>query len=51
MRREARWVHYGVGSRFQPFGINDLEMVDLDIASGNQAGRWLGAIQALWLAA
>jgi hypothetical protein len=32
---------YGVASDFQPFGINDLEMVDQIFASWNQIVFWV----------
>jgi hypothetical protein len=42
---------YGVGWGFQPFRINDLEMVDQNIASWNRVLSWLGRIEALRTAA
>jgi hypothetical protein len=41
----------GVGLRFQPFRINDLEMVDQTGASWNRIVIWLRRVEALRQAA
>ena len=36
-----------VGGRFQSFGINNLEMVDQNIASWNRLANWLRRVEVL----
>jgi hypothetical protein len=36
-----------VGWRFQPFKINDLEMVDQNVVSWNRTAYWLRSITSL----
>jgi hypothetical protein len=45
--RMATGSNYRLGVDFQPFGINDLEMVAQNSASWNQVGIWLKQIQTL----
>jgi hypothetical protein len=40
-----------VGNDFQPFRINDLEMVDQNSASWNRLTGWLRRVEALRAAA
>ena len=52
---DVRWPTVGVdrssGEHVGAHRRGFATMVDLNIASWNQVGRWLGAIHALWLAA
>jgi hypothetical protein len=41
----------GVGSKFQPFRISDLELVDQNSASWNRLAHWFGLMEALKKAA